>query len=74
MITETIDLLDAPTLFTQVYCATRILNEWPNRASLDAASFAVRIYGDDPRITAQSLNNVLEDVINHYSTLNKDPR
>ena len=63
-ITDESDFLDAPSLYTQVYCVARLLNEWPAAAALEAAAEAVNICGDDRTCkTVEELNNVTAEVL-----------
>ena len=57
------DLLSAPKLYTQVYCAARIFYDWPNDAALEAAGDAEKQYGADGCKTMPELNSVLAEVL-----------
>lgn len=57
------DLLDAPTLHTQVYVAATMLHGWPNEAAWDAAQTAEREYGKGACRDVETLDAVLVEVL-----------
>lgn len=62
-IVTTVDLLDAPKLFTQVYCAAKILHDWPHDAAMEAADQAVKEYGESPCGLQRDLDAILCEVL-----------
>ena len=60
------DFLDAPKLFTQVYCCAVFVFGCPSDMALSVAREAVDEFGDDPSKSVADLEAVLSEVLRTY--------